>query len=162
MKKECEIKGESPTTAVKFEYEKMTYKNKTITKHARGNWFVRIRYNGKYISIYGRTKQECYEKLKVIADKVEQDKWLAKLAEMTAPPIVQSVAVAPPPPIPTVKAYTLREWFNEWLTSYKGNLRANSINGYKSLFKHFAELQGVPLTDITSVMLARVLNDRQL
>jgi hypothetical protein len=50
----------------------MTYKNKTITKHARGNWFVRIRYNGKYLSIYGRTQAETYEKLKVIADKVSK------------------------------------------------------------------------------------------
>jgi integrase len=139
----------------------MTYKNKTVTKHARGNWFVRIRYNGKYISIYGRTKQECYDKLKVIADKVEQEKLLAKLAELTATPIVQSV-IAPIQTAPTVKTYTLQEWFDEWLTSYKGNLRANSINGYKGFFKHFAELHDLPLTDITSVMLAKVLNEKQL
>ncbi|MCL2798227.1 MAG: site-specific integrase [Firmicutes bacterium] len=138
----------------------MTYKNKTIKKHARGNWFVRIRVNGKYISIYGRTKQECYEKLKVVADKVEQEKWLAKLAGITATPIAQTVAVAPT--VPTVKAYTLQEWFDEWLATYKGNLRANSVNGYKVFFKHFAELGGLPLTDITSVMLARVLNEKQL
>ena len=141
----------------------MTYKNKTITKHARGNWFVRVRYNGKYISIYGRTKQEAYEKLKVIADKIEQEKFLAKLAGMTATPIVQSlIAPVPTPTVPTVKTYTLQEWFDEWLASYKGNLRANSINGYKGFFKHFAELQGKPLTDITSVMLAKVLNEKPL
>jgi len=138
----------------------MTYKNKTITKHARGNWFVRIRYNGKYISIYGRTKQECYEKLKVIADKVEQEKWFAKLAGITATPIVQSVAVAPPTPI--VKTYTLQEWFDEWLTSYKGNLRTTTVNGYKSMFKHFAGLHEKQLSDITSIMLARVLNEKPL
>jgi hypothetical protein len=95
----------------------MTYKNKTITKHARGNWFVRIRYNGKYISIYGRTQTECYEKLKVIADKVEQEKWLKKLTALTETPIVQIVTA--PVPIPTVKAYTLQEWFDEWLNSCK-------------------------------------------
>jgi len=139
----------------------MTYKNKTIKKHARGNWFVRIRVNGNYISIYGRTKQECYEKLKVIADKVEQEKWLAKLAGMTATPIMQN-AVAVEATAPTVKTYTLQEWFDEWLASYKGNLRATSISSYKGFFKHFVELSGLPLTDITSVMLARVLNEKQL
>jgi integrase len=138
----------------------MTYKNKTITKHARGNWFVRVRYNGKYISIYGRTKQECYEKLKVIADKAEQEKFLAKLAGMAATPIASIIAHVST--TPAVKVYTLQEWFDEWLTSYKGNLRANSINGYKNFFKHFAELRGLRLTEITSVMLAKVLNEKPL
>ncbi|GHU98500.1 site-specific integrase [Clostridia bacterium] len=122
---------------------------------------MRVRYNGKYISIYGRTKQECYEKLKVIADKVEQEKFLAKLAGMTATPIVQSVIVQAPT-APTVKAYTLQEWFDEWLVSYKGNLRANSINGYKAFFKHFTELRDKQLTDVTSAMLAKVLNEKPL
>ena len=136
----------------------MTYKNKTITKHARGNWFVRIRVNGKYISIYGRTKQECYEKLKVIADKVEQEKWLAKLAGITAPPIVQAV-VAPVPIVPTVKVYTLQEWFDEWLTSYKGNLRATTVKGYRSLFEtNCAELLNTSIADITNAALAKVVN----
>ncbi len=126
---------------------------------------MRVRYNGKYISIYGRTQTECYEKLKVIADKVEQEKFLAKLAGMTATatPFMQSVvAPVPAPTAPTVKTYTLQEWFDEWLASYKGNLRANSVNSYKNFFKHFAELQNKPLTEITSVMLARVLNEKAL
>ena len=135
----------------------MTYKNKTITKHARGNWFVRIRVSGKYISIYGRTKQECYEKLKVIADKVEQEKWLNKLAGITATPIVQTVAVAPQ--APTVKAYTLQEWFDEWLTSYKGNLRATTVRNYRILFEtHCADLLDTGIADITNALLAKVVN----
>jgi len=136
----------------------MTYKNKTVTKHARGNWFVRIRYNGKYISIYGRTKQECYDKLKVIADKAEQEKWLKKLDGLTATPLAQSV-VATAPPTPTVKAYTFKEWFDEWLTTYKGNLRAQTVKGYRILFEtHCAELLNTSLADITNAMLARVVN----
>ena len=139
----------------------MTYKNRTIKKHARGNWFVRIRVNGKYISIYGRTKQECYEKLKVVADKVEQEKWLAKLAGITATPIAQAVAVTPPT-APTVKAYTLQEWFDEWLNSCKvGNIRTVTVKSYKTMFKvHCAELHGLRLTEITSVMLAKIVNER--
>jgi len=136
----------------------MTYKNKTIKKHARGNWFVRIRVNGKYISIYGRTKQECYEKLKVVADKVEQEKWLAKLAGLTATPIAQTVVV-PAPIVPTVKAYTLQEWFDEWLTSYKGNLRAITAKNYRILFEtHCAEWLSMNIADITNAMLARTVN----
>jgi integrase len=119
---------------------------------------VRIRYNGKYISIYGKTKQECYDKLKVIADKVEQEKWLAKLAGITATPIVQSVVTATPP-TPTVKAYTLQEWFDEWLTSYKGNLRAVTVKGYRTLFEtHCAGLLDMSITDITNAMLAKAVN----
>jgi len=119
---------------------------------------VRIRYNGKYVSIYGKTKAECYEKLKVIADKVEQEKWLAKLAGITATPIVQAV-IAQAPPTPTVKVYTLQEWFDEWLTSYKGNLRAVTVNGYRQLFKtHCADLLDTSVTEITNAMLARVVN----
>ena len=119
---------------------------------------MRIRYNGKYVSIYGKTKAECYEKLKVIADKVEQEKWLAKLAGITATPIVQAV-IAQAPPTPTVKVYTLQEWFDEWLTSYKGNLRAVTVNGYRQLFKtHCADLLDTSVTEITNAMLARVVN----
>ena len=94
----------------------MTYKNKTITKHQRGNWFVRVRYNGKYLSIYGRTKAETYEKLKVIADKVEQEKLLQMLGKLTTAQFVQSgVEQAPVESKPKVQTYTLKEWFDEWL-----------------------------------------------
>ena len=130
----------------------MTYKNKTIKKHARGNWFVRIRFDGKYISIYGRTKQDAYEKLKVIADKVEQEKFMRKFAELTSCQITQSGIVK-------VKSYTLQSWFDEWLTSYKSNLRAITFKNYRLLFEtHCAELLDLDLRNITNAMLSKVIN----
>jgi len=135
----------------------MTYKNKTIKKHARGNWFVRVRHDGKYISIYGRTKQDTYEKLKVIADKIEQEKFMKMFAELTTTQFIESGMARPK--TEQVKQYTFQEWFDEWLTSYKGNLRATTIKGYRSLFEiHCAELREMKLTDITNIMLAKVLN----
>jgi len=40
-----------------------------ITKHQRGNWYARIRHNGKVIFIYGKTQLEAYAKLKIAVDK---------------------------------------------------------------------------------------------
>ena len=138
----------------------MTYKNKTITKHARGNWFVRIRYNGKYISIYGRTKVDVYEKLKVIADKAEQEKFLKLLGSLTTPQFVQKEIVPTASPAPTVKTYTLQEWFQEWLNSYKtGCVRASTINGFKVRFKRLKDFYDIKLTDITNLMLSKALNE---
>jgi integrase len=136
----------------------MTYKNKTITKHARGNWFVRVRYNGAYISIYGRTKLEAYEKLKVIADKIEQEK-LMRLFEKVSPPTPQQTA-----PIisgaKAVKTYTLQEWFDEWLHSYKiGSVRACTLDGFKKQFKYLKNLYAVNITDITNLMLSKAINE---
>jgi len=134
----------------------MTYKNKTITKHARGNWFVRIRIDGKYISIYGRTQAETYEKLKVIADKAEQEKFLKKFAELTTP---QFVSQGKTESKTTAKQYTFKEWFDEWLTSYKSNLRAITIKNYQMLFEtHCAELLDLKLTDITNALLTKTIN----
>ena len=138
----------------------MTYKNKTITKHAGGNWFVRVRVDGRYISIYGRTKQDTYEKLKVIADKVEQDKFMRMFAKLTTPQFVQQVT--PTPPVenkPKVKTYTLQEWFDEWLQTYKvGRVRQATITAFERSFKNFAELHETPINEITSLMLSKAIN----
>ena len=138
----------------------MTYKNKTITKHARGNWFVRIRIGGKYISIYGRTQAETYEKLKVIADKAEQEKFLKTFAKLTT---TQFVEQGKPTENKAVKQYTFKEWFDEWLHNYKGgSLRANTIKGYTTLFRNFAELHEMKLQDITNIMLAKAMTAKQM
>jgi len=140
----------------------MTYKNKTITKHQRGNWFVRIRHNGKYLSIYGRTKAETYEKLKVIADKVEQEKLLQLLGKLTTPQFVQSeLEPVKTESKPTVTTYTLKEWFDEWLNTYKvGRVRQATIDGFIRSFKNFHTLHETPIGEITSLMLTKIINDR--
>jgi len=145
----------------------MTYKNKTITKHTRGNWFVRVRVNGEYISIYGRTKAETYDKLRVVADKIEQEK-LQKLLEKVSMPkepahIIEQMPIVPivtTIETPAVKTYTLQEWFDEWLNSYKvGNVRACTLSGFKTQFRKLKKLYDVDLKSITNLMLSKTINE---
>jgi len=65
----------------------MTYKGKQITKHTRGNWFSRVRFEGKWVYLYGRTQLDVYAKLKAFIDKLEQivfdKKFTARLESLT-------------------------------------------------------------------------------
>lgn len=133
----------------------MTYRGKTITKHIRGNWFVRIRHNGKVFSIYGRTQFDCYEKLKAFVEKVESEKaakWLQKIESITAQPAPQSKN----------KAYTLIEWFDEWLNSYKvGTVRAATIESFRRTIPNLKNLHDTNIKEITNLMLAKAIGDVQ-
>jgi integrase len=84
---------------------------------------------------------------------VEQEKCLKLLAKLTTPQFVENEITT------TETVYTLQEWFDEWLTSYKGNLRAVTSRNYRILFEtHCAEIIDLPLPEITSVVLAKVIN----
>jgi len=143
----------------------MTYKGKTITKHQRGNWYVRVRWGGKVFTIYGRTQIDCYNKLKLIVDKVESEKavasarrYFAKLQSITSQNLMP---VAPPQAENKTKpTFTLREWFDEWLNSYKvGRVRQATIVAFNRSFKAFAELHNTPIAEITSLMLSKIINN---
>ena len=149
-----------------LKYE-MTYKNKTIKKHARGNWFVRVHYNGDYISIYGRTKQDTYEKLKVIADKIEQEKLLKALAKLTNTNFVQGGFTQVQPTIqtqePTVKSYTLKQWYDEWVASYKSaTVRSATLRGFKTQMNNLEHLWETSLNEISNLMLTQAVNNNSL
>ena len=142
----------------------MTYQGKTIKKHARGNWFVRVRHGNKVISIYGRTQLDCYDKLRLIADKIESEKavasaerYLAKLQGLTTYNFMQN---APPQAESQVKpSYTLQQWFDEWLNSYKvGRVRQATIVAFRRAFKNYKPLHDTPIAKITSLMLSKVIN----
>ena len=137
-----------------FELLKMTYKGKTITRHARGNWFVRVQFNNKIINIYGKTQLETYEKLKIVADKIEIERSKQVLGKLTEPSvIVERVAEK------KANTYTLKTWFDEWLNSYKvGNVRAVTIDGFKRDFRMVASLHNVELNKITNIMLTKTIN----
>jgi site-specific recombinase XerD len=78
---------------------------------------------------------------------------LKLLEKLTTAEFVQSVKTE------SKKTYTLQEWFDEWLTSYKGNLRAVTVKGYQTLFAtHCADLLSLKLTEITNAMLAKIVN----
>jgi len=135
----------------------MTYKGKTITKHIRGNWFVRVRQNGKVVSIYGRTQFDCYEKLKAFIEKTEIDraaKWLQRLESITPQPAQTATAGK------SAKAYTFKEWYDEWLNSYKvGTVRAQTIYAFQSQIKRLTRLWDCRLSEITNIMLVKAVNE---
>jgi len=127
----------------------MTYRNKTITKHIRGNWFARVRHNGKPISIYGRTQLEAYNKLKAFVGKTGGV--AAPVGVVSQPTITSKPAAS--------NSYTLKQWFDEWLTAYKaGNVRAVTIKGFKKDFKYLQKLYDTEISGITNIMLSKAIN----
>ena len=142
----------------------MTYQNKTIVKHQRGNWFVRLRHNGRILSIYGRTQLDAYAKLKTLVDKIEAEKRITLNEKLLAR--LETLKAQSPVHVPVgteVKkecGYTLQEWFTEWLQSYKaGNVRACTIDGFKRAFGRLKGLYGMKITGITNLMLSKALNE---
>ncbi|MDR2046458.1 MAG: site-specific integrase [Clostridiales bacterium] len=122
----------------------MTYKNKTITRHKRGNWWVRVRHNGKVICIYGRTQIEVHNKLKVLLHELENNK---------IDTVIKQRADS------NKCKYTLQQWFDEWLITYKsGCVRACTIDGFKQEFKKLTNLYEYRIDEITSIMLANAIN----
>ena len=146
----------------------MTYKSKTVIKHQRGNWFARVRHNGKSISIYGRTQLEAYEKLKIAVDKIESEKialgykkLLARVESQTALNLApQAVMAAVNTSVKSECAYTLEQWFEEWLQSYKvGNVRAVTVHGFRKAFKYVKKLHDVNLAELTNLTLSKAINE---
>ncbi|MCL2570007.1 MAG: site-specific integrase [Firmicutes bacterium] len=139
----------------------MTYQGKTIRKHIRGNWFARVRFGEKVISVYGRTKLDCYDKLKLVVDRVEQEKQNAS-AERYLQKLNIHVPVAQMQRAESKakKPYTLKEWFDEWLNSYKvGRVRQATIDSFIKSFKPFHSLHDISINDITSLMLSKIIYD---
>jgi len=129
----------------------MTYKGKTVTKHQRGNWYVRVRHNGKVITIYGRTQIQAYNKLKLVVDRIE--------SEIVNEKFYKKVDLLGSVDRKKAKIYTLKEWFDEWLNSYKvGNVRQSSIDMFKKVFEYLKKLHNTNINDITSLMISKSIN----
>jgi len=149
----------------------MTYRGKTIIKHNRGNWFGRVLHNGKIINIYGRTQVEAYDKLKMFVDKIEADKLLLNQAKLLAKlnalplqvipmPTMQNQLQTPVVAKSTTKDYTLKEWFDEWLNSYKvGNVRPTTIKGFTETIRYLKKLYETKICELTNLMLAKAINE---
>jgi len=152
----------------------MVYKNKTIQKHTRGNWFARVRHSGKIISIYGRTQLEAYAKLKALVDRIESEKAalsggrLLRRVDGLAVPSVGAVAVAVVEGAGDggsaqgkgKRTYTLREWYDEWISSYKaGHVRAATLTAFRSQFRKLKSLYDVRIDEITNLMLSKAINE---
>ena len=112
----------------------MKYKGISIIKNKScKTWTARPRINGKQIYISAKTQQECYNKLKkIINQNIKQN-----LNELTTKPKQE-------------KSITLIEWYNKWLTTYKRDVKENTIIDYKTILKHIPiSIQNKQLNKIT-------------
>ncbi|MCL2061348.1 MAG: site-specific integrase [Firmicutes bacterium] len=119
---------------------------------------MRLRHNGKVITVYGRTQVEAYEKLKIVADKIEIEKMRLRLQQLdsVATPSVLTIATVEGS---TAKNYTFKEWFDEWLSSYKvGNVRQATIDSFKKTVSYLEKLYSVPINEVSSLMLSKTIN----
>lgn len=119
-------------------FEAMKYKNKTITYRENDNrWFVRFRRNGKQISIYGKTQQECLQKLKkALAEK-------------------QTVLLQAP-----IEILTFKNWIDNWFKLYKSENKETTTNQQKNnINKYLFNLFDKELTKITSEDLQETISN---
>ena len=118
------------------EEEVKKYKGKTIRRRADGRWWTRF-YNkeGKQISVYGKTQNECLSRLK---EALRQNNCPKK----------------------EEKPITLGDWLTKWLELYKvGKVRQTTVDKIKGFFKGFAPLLNRPLAQITAIDLQKFFNE---
>jgi len=66
-------------------------------------------------------------------------------------------------PVKTVKSYTLKQWYDEWITSYKsGAVRSATLRGFKTQVKYLNHLWEIDINDITNIMLNQAVNNNDL
>ena len=134
---------EAPTTdvgrskqmsAVLNEDEMKKYKGKTITLRPDGRWWARYYDKNKVQhSVYGKTQNECLQKLK------------NALKEQNETQISKTI--------------TLGEWLDKWMTLYKLNqLKPSTLEQMKRYLKDVAPLTKTPLNKLTSIALQEFLN----
>ena len=111
------------------------YKGKTIRKRPDGRYWVRFydKY-GKQRSIYGRTQNECLQKLK---DALKEQANGEKLSN----------------------TITLNEWLEKWLQLYKiGKVKETTVDKLRSFFKSYKVFGDKPISKITSLELQEYFN----
>ena len=114
----------------------MTYKGKTITKHHKGNWYVRVQFNNKVVCLYGKTQLHVYERLKIIAEDIDKKRLAQIISGLQARSVAEAPNIITGVEVGSRQEYTLKQWFDVWLESYKvGNVRASTIYGFKKQFK---------------------------
>lgn len=110
------------------------YKGKSITKRKDGRWCARYRENGKVMYVYGKTQNECYEKLKTALRQKDRGE-------------------------KTVQNYTLRTWLQKWLELYKvGKVKETSLKKIKYTIDNMQPLLSIPLKKLTAIQIQQFLN----
>ena len=113
----------------------MKYKGIQIKVRTDGRYYARFKVeNGVYKDVYGRTQQECYNKLKALVNSPK------KLKKKEAPT-------------------TFGEFFEVWITQEKTpNCMESTLRGYRSKHKnYFACLDPRPIADITADEIRKLL-----
>lgn len=124
----------------------MKYKGVKIKRRTDGRWYARITLMpGKYHYIYGRTQQECYDKVKAMLDKPKQLKELKKALQQ--------------PGEQKNKRYTLKEWYEYWLKNFKEpNCQGSSIRRLNYIYtNHLAKIGDVYLDELSALKIQEFL-----
>ena len=109
----------------------MKYKGISIIKNKTcDTWSARPRINGKQIYISAKTQQECYNKLK----KVFKQNTTAEQFKPNNKPTT-----------------TLYQWYEQWLTLYKRDVKESTLVDYKTILKHIP--RNIQNKDIDSITL---------
>ncbi len=110
------------------------YKGKTIRKRTDGRWWTRYTINGKVYAVYGKTQNECLQKLKTA---------LRQICHNTI----------------DYKQITLEQWLERWLTLYKvGKVKNTTIDKIRYLLRNFEPIAKKPLAKFTSIELQSFFN----
>lgn len=85
-----------------------------ISKRKDGRWRTQIKTpDGKYKSVYGKTKKECQQKANVLIAEIETKNFVNK------------------------NNITLKEWIEVWLKDYTGNLKVSTYRSYQNVIKRY-------------------------
>ncbi len=127
------------------------YNGVKIKRRNDGRWYGRITLKpGKYHYVYGKTQQECYDKVKDMLDK---------------PKLIKSMVKALDKNVSKPKRYKLNEWYKYWLRNYKApNCRDSTMRRLEYVYEnHISNLGEYYLDEITGIMiqehLARIKSD---
>lgn len=109
------------------------YNGKTIRKRLDGRYELRLYKDKKYISIYGKTQNECITKYKELINQKSSGK--------------------------NYKNVTVEEWLSQWLKLYKENKVAKStLDQMKRYLKSVQPLYKHQLKKVTPLILQEFLN----
>lgn len=118
------------------------YKGITVSKRTDNRWVARPTLNGKQLSIYGRTQEICYLKLKDFFDN--KDKYLKKIKKQEQQ-------------AQNIKLYA---WLNKWIRTYKTNLKYNSLKQIEMCIKNHIKphIKDISLINIKPIDINIALN----
>lgn len=121
--------------------EIMKYQGHTIYKRTDNRWATKIKDKGKYIYIYGKTQQECYDKLKKTLNKqTKKDK-------------IQKITY-------NKNTTTFIKWVEQWFELCKKNIKDGTKEDYKSVIKNYlTPLYEVELNKLTSIQIQTLINN---